>query len=548
MVRTMVLVVGLSAALLASDASRAQDLIAAQMYGSGVHRYFSGDLRGAQADFNAAIQGGAEDPRPYYFRGLTYLRSGWQSAALADFQRGAQLEAADINGSYEVSQALRRVQGQPRLQLERYRVQARAIAQQRQQQQRRERYAAARRFESERVQRASATEDPARTRGAPPRPPVSQFDDASPAPAEALAPFGGAPPADRQPDARDDRPADLFAPPPGDAPPGDAASPFGAPPPAAERSDDAAAPFGAPPAAPFGAPPPAAQPAEAPAETTAEPFGAPAAEVEAPPAPANGSPFGAPTTPVDDAAPTAPGVEPADPASPFGNAAGETNAAGADDSANGAGTTTNPFGDTATPADAPASDATNPFEAPPAAGDNPAIDTTPNGAATPADGSNPPVAPNSTSSNAGAGTGLFRALRRAVGVDAALGAAESAARALPIGQPAGMGARPNATSSSSTVPLGGPPAAGAMQPEPLPGQGASPFGNSSIDRAGAASSESPFGASAGEGPQAVDPFNPPARAPQEAAPPGAAPTGDDPFRDDPVQPGAPAASPFDAAR
>ena len=154
MVRTIILVLGLASAVSLVATLRADDLIAEQFYGSGVHSYFSGNVRAAYDDFTTAIGAGTDYPRPYYFRALTYLRMGRPTDAAADFRKGADLEAADINASYQVSKALERVQGPSRMQLERYRVRARAIAQQRQDQQRRERYAAARRIEMQRVQRA----------------------------------------------------------------------------------------------------------------------------------------------------------------------------------------------------------------------------------------------------------------------------------------------------------------------------------------------------------------------------------------------------------
>ncbi len=51
----------------------AQEAVLEELYGSGVHKYFSGDYAGADADLTAAVDGGSRDPRVYYFRGLARL-------------------------------------------------------------------------------------------------------------------------------------------------------------------------------------------------------------------------------------------------------------------------------------------------------------------------------------------------------------------------------------------------------------------------------------------------------------------------------------------
>jgi Flp pilus assembly protein TadD len=100
MVRKMALALALVSLAVCADATRADDVMASQFYGSGVHRFFRGDLWNATTDFTNAIQAGTDDPRPHYFRALAYLRMGRQPEALADFAKGAELEAADINGAY----------------------------------------------------------------------------------------------------------------------------------------------------------------------------------------------------------------------------------------------------------------------------------------------------------------------------------------------------------------------------------------------------------------------------------------------------------------
>ncbi len=68
MFRKMVHLLGFAALVLCTAQSPAEDLVLSQLYGSGVHRYFAGDTTNAHSDFTAAITGGTNDPRPYYFR------------------------------------------------------------------------------------------------------------------------------------------------------------------------------------------------------------------------------------------------------------------------------------------------------------------------------------------------------------------------------------------------------------------------------------------------------------------------------------------------
>ena len=132
-----------------SQVARAQDPILTELYGSGVHEYFSGGYRQAIADLTEAVDGKSKDPRVYYFRALAWLRLGDTTKAESDFAAGAKLESADINGYYPVSKSLERVQGSGRLMLEKYRVQARAEAYRRAEKRNLTRYEAQRRAESE---------------------------------------------------------------------------------------------------------------------------------------------------------------------------------------------------------------------------------------------------------------------------------------------------------------------------------------------------------------------------------------------------------------
>ena len=132
-----------------SPLARAQDPILTELYGSGVHEYFSGGYRQAIADLTEAVDGKSKDPRVYYFRALAWLRLGDTTKAQADFAAGAKLESADVNGYYPVSRSLERVQGSGRLMLEKYRVQARAEAYRRAEKRNLTRYEAQRRAEAE---------------------------------------------------------------------------------------------------------------------------------------------------------------------------------------------------------------------------------------------------------------------------------------------------------------------------------------------------------------------------------------------------------------
>ena len=40
-----------------------------ELYGEGVHRYFSADLNGADQILTQVVDSGSQDPRAYYFRG-----------------------------------------------------------------------------------------------------------------------------------------------------------------------------------------------------------------------------------------------------------------------------------------------------------------------------------------------------------------------------------------------------------------------------------------------------------------------------------------------
>lgn len=152
----------------------AQEGALTAMYGKGAHLYFSGQVFQANDALTAAIEGGSVDPRAYFFRGLNYLRLNREPEAMADFARGAALEAAAPGPPFDVSRALTRIQGGARMAIERARQKARldaAVAAQAQQRQR---------YEEMRAEPGTLLRPPA-VAPAPSQPPA---EGAAPAPAQ----------------------------------------------------------------------------------------------------------------------------------------------------------------------------------------------------------------------------------------------------------------------------------------------------------------------------------------------------------------------------
>src|SRR5581483_9375631 len=98
----------------------AQDAMLEELYGRGVHAFFSGNIRGSFDALNAAIQSGSRDPRAFYYRGIVLNRLGRPDEAAADFGKGAELEM--LGGEpYPVGKSLERIQGPERVNLEAHR-------------------------------------------------------------------------------------------------------------------------------------------------------------------------------------------------------------------------------------------------------------------------------------------------------------------------------------------------------------------------------------------------------------------------------------------
>lgn len=98
-----------------------------ELYGRAVHAFFRGDVDHAEQLLNDAISAGSEDPRAYIFRGLCQSRYGIE-AGTAAFQKGAELEIEGMRKIVNVGQALQRIQGPVRMEIEKARLKARLAA------------------------------------------------------------------------------------------------------------------------------------------------------------------------------------------------------------------------------------------------------------------------------------------------------------------------------------------------------------------------------------------------------------------------------------
>jgi len=232
----------LAVAWLPAGSVSAQEGVLSHFYGSGVHNYYERDYFNALADLSAAIDGGSQDPRVYYYRALANFRTGNSAAAQRDLEKGAKLESADVDQFYPVAKSLERVQGRERLTIERYRALARAQARQRQRQRDEARYEQRRRAEAQVLRQLPLGPPPAPLRRAVAAPavPAAAAEPATPPAARPSAPPAAATPFDNPP------PANPAATSPFDEKPAKEAAPEtpAAKPPAAEP--DADNPFGDP--------------------------------------------------------------------------------------------------------------------------------------------------------------------------------------------------------------------------------------------------------------------------------------------------------------
>lgn len=208
-----------------------QESALAEFYGEGVHAFHSHNHLRAEELLSYAIDGGLNDPRAFYFRGLARLSSGREHEAQEDFRTGATLEAQGSSSHY-VSRALTRIQGPARLTIEKARVEGRLHVQADQASDSQRRYS----------QQDAAGQDVLRAAPAPrPAPPLPGTQPAAPLPLDNDTAKGS--PVVKSPDALPDANTDPFAddmaptttPAPGTTPAPVPTDPFSAP--AGDNSD-----------------------------------------------------------------------------------------------------------------------------------------------------------------------------------------------------------------------------------------------------------------------------------------------------------------------
>jgi len=207
------IVMGLAVIVIAASTTsqvRAQDSLLAELYGQGVHAYFANSYSRSHELLTTAIEAGSMDPRAYYYRGLAYDQLGRPDEAVADFEKGAELEASGKTRVYPVGASLQRVQGRERLKLEKYRQVARLTIRMR------TRKATAARYESIQRGEADVLRDPNR------KPPANAAEMVGTPPADTSDPFGAGA-QDAVPEVAPEKPADalpdVFGTPPADATP-----------------------------------------------------------------------------------------------------------------------------------------------------------------------------------------------------------------------------------------------------------------------------------------------------------------------------------------
>ncbi len=252
MLRSVLLPCALLAVAASSTRATAQNPVLTEVYGQGVHAFFGRDYPKAYEYFTTAIDQGIQDPRAYYFRGLTASATGRETEAEVDYQAGAEMEAKGSFGG-SVGYSLARIQGTCRLDIERFRREARVKYAADAAARSRARYEQLQRDGAPAASREMASPPPARRPTPPPIPPaaVNPFADD-----DVLAP--GTPQVQAR-DALEGTMTDPFGaePAPGTAPAGPATAP---------PADD---PFGSPPADdPFGTPAPGTE-----SDPFADPFG-----------------------------------------------------------------------------------------------------------------------------------------------------------------------------------------------------------------------------------------------------------------------------------
>jgi hypothetical protein len=278
---------------------QAQEGVLSDLYGNGVHAYFAGQYRQAYDYLTSAIDAGTQDPRVYYYRGLTYQRLGRPTEAQHDFLAGARLETGDSAGLYQVDRSLQRIQGRTRLALERVRSAARAEAVQHANAERVERYQRTQAAQEEVLVPPSSAPGtlPPQIDTQPLTPPADPVPPADAVPPARTAPPAGAAFEERPDPFGENAPVRPATPPPATPatpPPATPATPPPATPPAAQPATPPAGapatpPPATPPADPFATPPAATPPAATPPAATPPAATPPAATPPAATPPAGSS-------------------------------------------------------------------------------------------------------------------------------------------------------------------------------------------------------------------------------------------------------------------
>ena len=97
----------LAAGLLACQSAQAQSSSElAATYGRGIHAYFDNQTSQAEEYFSRVIQAGTTDPRVYYFRAMTRMRTDRQQEAEEDMRIGAAYEASNPGDRHAIGKAL----------------------------------------------------------------------------------------------------------------------------------------------------------------------------------------------------------------------------------------------------------------------------------------------------------------------------------------------------------------------------------------------------------------------------------------------------------
>jgi len=120
--------IALGVVVVSTSCGVAQEDLINELYGRGLHEFYSKNYEEAHKHFTASIEQGSRDPRCFYFRGLAYARLGRPDESTADIKRGAEIELANTELLVSVSQSLQRVQGNDRLAIEKERAAARLEA------------------------------------------------------------------------------------------------------------------------------------------------------------------------------------------------------------------------------------------------------------------------------------------------------------------------------------------------------------------------------------------------------------------------------------